>query len=128
MGWTSAAGEIGAGGWLGRSVFRFRDGGSFAALAQRPIPTPTAVPLPNSEISAAASLADLGSNFLERLGDQSRANSAASDKAIRARPPPEAAEGPLYRSWRRSMESQPEPGRSSTLSVTGVSPRAVLPE
>ena len=74
MGWSSRAGEIGASGWLGRSVaiiFVLAMAAPSPAQAQRPAPTSTPVPLPNSEISATAGLADLGSNFLERLGDQS---------------------------------------------------------
>jgi hypothetical protein len=70
MGWSSAEGEIGASGWLESPFFAFAMAAPSPAQAQRPIPTPTAVLLPNSEISAAASLADLGSNFLERPADQ----------------------------------------------------------
>jgi hypothetical protein len=68
MGWSSAEGETGASGWLESPFFAFAM--AAPSQAQRPIPTPTAVLLPNSEISAAASLADLGSNFLERPADQ----------------------------------------------------------
>jgi len=103
MGWSSRAGEIGASGWLGRSVavvFVFAMAAASPAQAQRPAPTPTPLPLPNSEISATTGLADLGSNFLERLGDQS---TGGFGRAWRSNPggggASEAADGPLYRTW-----------------------------
>ena len=70
------------------------------AQSPTPTPTPTPPPLPNSELSATAGLADLGSNFLERLGDQS---TGGFGRAWRSNPggggASEAADGPLYRAW-----------------------------
>jgi hypothetical protein len=130
MGWSSRAGEIGASRWLGRSVaifFVLAMAAPSPAQAQRPGPTPTPVPLPNSEISVAASLADLGSNFLERLGDQS---TGGFGRVWRSNPggggASEAADGHYTAPGGRPME--PGPARSSTLSATGVRPRAALPE
>ena len=72
-----------------------------------PTPTPTASPTPvpsptqiNSDISTGSQVLNLGSNFLERLGNQAtngfvrdaRTNPAGGGAS-------EAAEGPLYRTW-----------------------------
>src|ERR1700674_500876 len=55
--------------------------GGSSVQAQTPMPTPTPTPIPsptpvpvpatiNSDLSAGAAVANLGSSFLERLGDQ----------------------------------------------------------
>jgi len=66
-----------------------------------PAPAPTPVPtVINSELSAGAAAANLGSNFLERLGDQA---TGGFGRASRTNPggggASEAAEGPRYRTW-----------------------------
>jgi uncharacterized protein with beta-barrel porin domain len=82
-------------------LFRTRNGDSIASAGAEAGPDADLRPVAQfREISAAASLADLGSNFLERLGDQStggfgrawRSNPAAGGAS-------EAADGPLYRAW-----------------------------
>jgi len=74
-------------------------------VAPSPIPTPSPTPVPvpaviNSELSAGAAVANLGSNFLERLGDQA---TGGFGRASRTNPggggASEAAEGPRYRTW-----------------------------
>jgi len=66
-----------------------------------PAPAPTPVPtVINSELSAGSAVANLGSNFLERLGDQA---TGGFGRASRTNPggggASEAAEGPRYRTW-----------------------------
>jgi uncharacterized protein with beta-barrel porin domain len=62
-----------------------------------PSPAPTAV---NAGLSAGSTVADLGSNFLERLGDQA---TNGFGRALRSNPggggASEAAEAPLFRTW-----------------------------
>jgi uncharacterized protein with beta-barrel porin domain len=87
--------------------------GSVPALAQSPSPTPSPTPTPtpsptpvptptqiNSDVSAGSELLNLGSNFLERLGNQA-ANGFT--RSLRNNPggggASEAAEGPRYRTW-----------------------------
>jgi uncharacterized protein with beta-barrel porin domain len=68
-----------------------------------PMPSPTPIPTPtmiNSDVSSGATVANLGSNFLERLGNQatggfnylSRTNPGGGGAS-------EAAEGPQSRAW-----------------------------
>ena len=73
--------------------------------APMPTPTPTASPTPtpttiNSMVSSGAALTDLGSNFLERLGNQS---SNGLSRLQRANPggggASESTEAPRYRTW-----------------------------
>jgi len=108
--------ETGAGRWLGRAFFiAFAFGVSIsakpapaqsvAAIAPvvTPTPTPTPTPLPSipaSDLSSGAAIANLGSNFLERLGDQA---SGGFGRASRSNPggggASEATDGPRFRSW-----------------------------
>ena len=79
------------------------------ALAQsigpRPTPTPTPTPTPSrtdidSDLSAGAAVTNLGSNFLERLGNQA---SSGFGRALRYNPggggASEATDAPRYRTW-----------------------------
>ena len=68
-----------------------------------PAPSPTPVPTPsfiNSDVSAGSTVTNLGSNFLERLGNQA---TNGFGKALRDNPggggASEATEGPRFRSW-----------------------------
>jgi uncharacterized protein with beta-barrel porin domain len=68
-----------------------------------PIPSPTPVPVPNtinSEIAAGAAVTNLGSNFLERLGDQA---TGGFGRASRSNPggggASEAMDAPTFRTW-----------------------------
>jgi uncharacterized protein with beta-barrel porin domain len=74
-------------------------------FAPAPIPTPTPSPIPiprviNSDLSAGAAVANLGSNFLERLGNQA---SYGFDRAFRSNPggggASEATDTPPFRAW-----------------------------
>jgi uncharacterized protein with beta-barrel porin domain len=76
---------------------------SVQAQARPPGPAPTPVPTPteiNSDFSAGATVTDLGSNFLERLGDQA---TSGFGRGLRNNPggggASEATEGPPWRSW-----------------------------
>ena len=65
-----------------------------------PTPSPTPIPTPtvyNSSGSAGATVTNLGSSFLERLGNQ--ANSGASRKNPGGGGASQATEEPRYRSW-----------------------------
>src|SRR5256886_16031158 len=76
----SRARKIGTGRalmWLA-IVFVLAGGTLSSAYAQSPTPTPTPTPTPsptptviNSTVSSGAAVTNLGSNFLERLGNQS---------------------------------------------------------
>ena len=79
------------------------------AQAQSPSPTPTPTPTPtpsltptviNSGFSAGSTVSNLGSNFLERLGNQA---TSGFDKAMRSNPggggAAESTEAPRFRSW-----------------------------
>ncbi len=77
------------------------------AQAQSPSPTPTPTPTPsptpnviNSGFSAGSTVSNLGSNFLERLGNQA---TSGFDKAMRSNPggggASESTEAPRFRSW-----------------------------
>jgi uncharacterized protein with beta-barrel porin domain len=78
-----------------------------AGPAPAPIPTPTPTPLPtpsatdtNSNVSAGAAVTNLGSNFLERLGNQATNGFGA---ALRSNPggggASEATDVPRFRTW-----------------------------
>jgi uncharacterized protein with beta-barrel porin domain len=81
------------------------------APAPLPVPTPREV---NSDMSAGAAVINLGSNFLERLGDQA---SSGFGSALRKNPggggASEATDGPVFRSWGEAY------GISSTTSAQG---------
>ncbi|MDO8397836.1 MAG: autotransporter outer membrane beta-barrel domain-containing protein [Bradyrhizobium sp.] len=79
------------------------------AQAQSPSPTPTPTPTPtpsptptviNSNFSAGSTVTNLGSNFLERLGNKA---TSGFDKAMRSNPggggASESTEAPRFRSW-----------------------------
>ena len=81
------------------------------AQAQSPSPTPTPTPTPsptpsptptviNSNFSAGSTVTNLGSNFLERLGNQA---TSGFGKAMRSNPggggASESTEAPRFRSW-----------------------------
>src|ERR1700679_3124051 len=68
-----------------------------------PTPSPTPVPTPsfiNSDVSAGSTVTNLGSNFLERLGNQA---TGGFGKALRNNPSgggaSEATDGPIFRAW-----------------------------
>ena len=102
--------ETGAGRWLATAlamsfVLMVTVGSSVQAQTPRPTPTPTPIPSPvpttiNSDLSAGAAVANLGSNFLERLGDQA---SGGFGRASRSNPggggASEATEAPRFRTW-----------------------------
>jgi len=82
-----------------------------AAQAQSPTPTPTPTPTPsptpsptptviNSTVSSGAAVTNLGSNFLERLGNQS---SNGFNRLQRTNPggggASESADPPVFRTW-----------------------------
>ena len=88
-----------------------------SALAQSPTPTPTPTPTPspsttplpsptptstsiNSDLSAGATVTNLGSNFLERLGGQA---SSGLGRTLRTNPggggASEATDAPRFRTW-----------------------------
>ena len=74
---------------------------SAQALAPARLPTPTPTPTAiNSDLSAGATVTDLGSNFLERLGNQA---SSGFGRAFRNNPggggASEATDAPRYRAW-----------------------------
>ena len=74
-----------------------------AQLAPAPRPTPPPTPTPteiNSDVSAGATVANLGSNFLERLGNQA---TSGFGSALRNNPggggASEATDAPRFRTW-----------------------------
>jgi uncharacterized protein with beta-barrel porin domain len=72
-----------------------------AQIAPRPAPTPTPTPtIINSDISAGAAVTNLGSSFLERLGNQATNGFGA---ALRNNPAgggaSESTEAPRFRTW-----------------------------
>ena len=76
---------------------------SAQAQSTGPAPTPTPSPVPtaiNSDISAASTVSNLGSNFLERLGNRA---TGGFDRALRDNPggggASETADVPRFRSW-----------------------------
>jgi uncharacterized protein with beta-barrel porin domain len=112
--WSSRAKETGAGRRVARAtgvVFAlFLAVGAVPSahaqvVAPAPIPTPTPSPIPlptviNSDVSAGAAIANLGSNFLERLGNQA---SYGFGRAFRSNPggggASEATDAPRFRAW-----------------------------
>src|SRR4051794_4835312 len=98
----SRAGKTGAGRWLVQ-MLAVAFAGAVAAVptsvqAQTPTPTPTPTPIPtptplptpsptptmiNSSASAGKAVSDLGSSFLERLGNQA---TSGFNKAFRSNP------------------------------------------
>ena len=108
--------ETGVGRWLATAVaIAFVLGLTMAAMpaahAQTPSPTPTPTPTPsptpiptptmiNSDVSSGATVANLGSSFLERLGNQA---TGGFNRILRTNPggggASEAAEGPQFRAW-----------------------------
>jgi uncharacterized protein with beta-barrel porin domain len=75
-----------------------------AIIAPLPAPLPTPIPpspgVINSDVSAGATVANLGSSFLERLGNQA---SGGYGRALRSNPggggASESTEGPRFRTW-----------------------------
>jgi uncharacterized protein with beta-barrel porin domain len=77
-----------------------------AAQAQSPTPTPTPTPTPsptptvvNSMVSSGAAVANLGSNFLERLGNQSNGFNRLQRTNPGGGGASESTEAPRYRTW-----------------------------
>ena len=73
------------------------------APAPAPSPSPTPIPTPtsiNSDLSAGAAVTNLGSNFLERLGNQA---SSGFGRALRTNPggggASESTDAPQFRTW-----------------------------
>ena len=109
----SRARKIGTGGALARlvAIVVVLVAVMSAAQAQSPTPTPTPTPTPsptpsptptviNSTVSSGAAVTNLGSNFLERLGNQS---SNGFNRLQRTNPggggASESTEAPRYRTW-----------------------------
>jgi uncharacterized protein with beta-barrel porin domain len=106
----SRARKIGAGHALARLIaitLVLATGMLSSTYAQSPTPTPTPTPTPsptpivvNSMVSSAAAVTNLGSSFLERLGNQS---SNGFNRMQRSNPggggASESAEAPRYRTW-----------------------------
>ncbi len=96
--------------------------GQAQTVAPPPTPTPTSV---NSDLSAGAAVTNLGSNFLERLGNQA---TNGFGRALRDNPAgggaSEATDPPRFRTWGRPTESRPGPARSAILLAIGVRPGA----
>jgi uncharacterized protein with beta-barrel porin domain len=106
----SRARKIGAGHALARLIaitLVLATGMLSSAYAQSPTPTPTPTPTPsptpivvNSMVSSGAAVANLGSSFLERLGNQS---SNGFNRMQRTNPggggASESTEAPRYRTW-----------------------------
>jgi hypothetical protein len=108
----SGAGKIGAGlrfGLLVVVALVLAVGFAASASAQSPTPTPTPTPSPtpsptsrviDSDLSAAATVTNLGSNFLERLGSQS---TNGFNRMWRNNPggggASESVEAPRFRTW-----------------------------
>ena len=69
-------------------------------FAQSPTPTPTPIPSPTPIPVPSATTLDLGSNFLERLGNRA---SGGIDRSLRTNPggggASESTEDPRYRTW-----------------------------
>ena len=77
-----------------------------AAQAQSPTPTPTPTPTPsptpivvNSMVSSGATVTNLGSNFLERLGNQSNGFNRLQRTNTGGGGASESTEVPRYRTW-----------------------------
>jgi hypothetical protein len=112
--WPSRTTESGVSRWLATAVaialvLGLTMAAISAAHAQTPSPTPTPAPSPtpiptptmiNSDVSSGAAVANLGSSFLERLGNQA---TGGFNRVSRTNPGGggalEAAEGPQFRAW-----------------------------
>lgn len=99
---SSRALQTGVSRWLTAPVavlFVFSMAALSPARAQRPNPVPSTITI-SSDRSAGAALADLGSNFLERLGDQA---TGGFGRAWRSNPEgggaSQAADAPQFRTW-----------------------------
>ena len=107
---SSRAVETGAGQWTGKALFvavaLFAGFSTQQVQAQVLAPPPPAAALPPppsipaSDLSSGAAIANLGSNFLERLGDQA---SGGFGRASRSNPggggASEATDGQRFRTW-----------------------------
>jgi len=107
---SSRAMETGAGRWPGKAIFvaaaLLLSLSAQQAHAQVFVPPPPPPPpppspsIPASDLSSGAAIANLGSNFLERLGDQA---SGGFGRASRSNPggggASEALDGPTFRTW-----------------------------
>src|SRR3984885_14060599 len=107
---SSRAMETGAGRWEGRAFFMavvlvlsFSAQQAHAQVFVPPPPPPPPPPspsIPASDLSSGAAIMNLGSNFLERLGDQA---SGGFGRASRSNPggggASEALDGPAFRTW-----------------------------
>jgi uncharacterized protein with beta-barrel porin domain len=106
----SRARKIGTGGMFARlfAILVVLAAVMSSAQAQSPSPTPTPTPLPtpsptptvtNSMVSSSAAVTNLGSNFLERLGNQQ----GGFNRLQRTNPggggASESTEAPRYRTW-----------------------------
>jgi hypothetical protein len=108
----SQAKETGACRWLvvaAAIAFVFTVAAASSVQAQTPTPTPTPSPTPspsptptviNSDLSAGAAVTNLGSNFLERLGNQATNGFGG---ALRSNPAgggaSESTDAPRFRTW-----------------------------
>src|ERR1700722_16587959 len=122
---SSRAMETGGGWWPGKAFFvaaaLFLSLSAQQAHAQVFVPPPPPPPpppspsIPASDLSSGAAMADLGSNFLERLGDQA---TGGFGRASRSNPggggASEALDGQTFRSWGEAY------GISSTTGPQGV--------
>ena len=107
---SSRTNKTGAGRWLATALamsFLLIAAVGSSVQAQTPAPTPTPTPIPspvpttiNSDLSGGAAVANLGSNFLERLADQA---TGGFGRASRSNPggggASEATEAPRFRTW-----------------------------
>jgi uncharacterized protein with beta-barrel porin domain len=100
--------KIGTGGALARlvAIAVVLVGIISAAQAQSPTPTPTPTPTPsptptvvNSMVSSGAAVTNLGSNFLERLGNQSNGFKRLQRTNPGGGGASESMEAPRYRTW-----------------------------
>ena len=107
-----------------------------AAQAQSPTPTPptppsqpepTAIAI-NSTVSSSAAMTNLGSNFLERLGNQS----GGFNRLQRTNPggggASESTEAPRYRTWFEGYGNTRRTARSAISSATPERPGAAWPD
>jgi uncharacterized protein with beta-barrel porin domain len=95
--------ETGAGRWLVAIILVLVMAAGSSARAQTPTPARAPIPVPtsvDSDLSAGAAVTNLGSNFLERLGDQA---TYGFGRASRSNPggggASEATEAPRFRTW-----------------------------
>jgi hypothetical protein len=109
-------------------------GSSVQAQTPTPTPTPTPVPSPqpttiNSDLSAGAAVANLGSNFLERLGDQA---SGGFGRASRSNPggggASEATDAPRFRTWGEFYGISARTGPQGEFVGDRWRPQAALPD